>query len=100
MDENVQGLIQAIIEQLQEVIDPETGADVWRMRLVEDLTVNESGHVAYRFRPSSPLCLIAVPLAQMIKDAIGKVPGVTGQTIEVTNYIQSSLLTELLNSER
>jgi metal-sulfur cluster biosynthetic enzyme len=100
MDENVQGLIQAIIEQLQEVIDPETGADVWRMRLVEDLTVNESGHVAYRFRPSSPLCPIAVPLAQMIKDAIGKVPGVTGQTIEVTNYIQSSLLTELLNSER
>ena len=100
MDENVQGLIQAIIEQLQEVIDPETGADVWRMRLVEDLTVNESGHVAYRFRPSSPLCPIAVPLAQMIKDAIGKVPGVTGQTIEVTNYIQSSLLTELLNSKR
>ena len=100
MDENVQGLIQAIIEQLQEVIDPETGADVWRMRLVEDLTVNKSGHVAYRFRPSSPLCPIAVPLAQMIKDAIGKVPGVTGQTIEVTNYIQSSLLTELLNSER
>ena len=100
MDENVQGLIQAIIEQLQEVIDPETGADVWLMRLVEDLTANESRHVAYRFRPSSPLCPIAVPLAQMIKDAIGKVPGVTGQTIEVTNYIQSSLLTELLNSER
>jgi metal-sulfur cluster biosynthetic enzyme len=100
MDESVHGLIKAIIEQLQEVIDPETGADVWRMRLVEDLTVNESGHVAYRFRPSSPLCPIAVPLAQMIKDAIGKVPGVTGQTIEVTNYIQSSLLTELLNSER
>lgn len=97
MDKNVQDLKQAIIEQLQEVIDPETGADVWRMRLVEDLTVNESGHVAYRFRPSSPLCPIAVPLAQMIKDAIGKVPGVTGQTIEVTNYVQSSLLTELLN---
>ncbi len=97
MDENVQDLKQAIIEQLQEVIDPETGADVWRMRLVEDLTVNESGHVAYRFRPSSPLCPIAVPLAQMIKDAICKVPGVTGQTIEVTNYVQASLLTKLLN---
>ena len=97
MDESIQGLKQAIIEQLQEVIDPETGADVWRMRLVEDLTVNESGHVTYRFRPSSPLCPIAVPLAQMIKDAIRKVPGVTGQTIEVTNYVQASLLTKLLN---
>jgi metal-sulfur cluster biosynthetic enzyme len=97
MNENVQGLKQAIIEQLKEVIDPETGTDVWRMRLVEDLAVNESGHVTYRFRPSSPLCPIAVPLAQMIKDAICKVPGVTGQTIEVTNYIQASLLTKLLN---
>jgi len=97
MNENVQGLKQAIIEQLKEVIDPETGTDVWRMRLVEDLAVNESGHVTYRFRPLSPLCPIAVPLAQMIKDAICKVPGVTGQTIEVTNYIQASLLTKLLN---
>ncbi len=99
MNESTQALEQAIIEQLQTVIDPETGADVWRMRLVENLTVDENGRVHYRFRPSSPLCPIAIPLAQMIKAAIDQVPGVTGQTIEVTNYVQASLLTELLNLE-
>lgn len=99
MKDNTQALEQAIIEQLQKVIDPETGADVWRMRLVEDLTVDPCGRVAYRFRPSSPLCPIAIPLAQMIKAAVAEVPGVTNQTIEVTNYVRASLLTELLNLE-
>ena len=99
MSENTQALEQAIIDQLKQVIDPETGVDVWRMRLVENLIVDESGQVKYLFRPSSPLCPIAVPLAQMIKDAVSQVPGVTGQTIEVTNYVQASLLTELLNLE-
>lgn len=95
----MQDLERPIIEQLQTVIDPETGADVWRMRLIENLTVDDTGHVTYRFRPSSPLCPIAIPLAQMIKAAVSQVPGVTSQTIEVTNYVQASLLTELLNQE-
>jgi metal-sulfur cluster biosynthetic enzyme len=88
---------EAIIRSLRAVIDPETGADVWRMRLVEDLSVSEEGEVRYRFRPSSPFCPLAVPLAQSIKNAISQVPGVTRQTIEVTNYVQAPLLTELLN---
>jgi metal-sulfur cluster biosynthetic enzyme len=99
MSEPTQAIEQAIIEQLQKVIDPETGADVWHMRMVENLVVDENGHASYRFRPSSPLCPIAIPLAQMIKYAVSLVPGVTGQTIEVADYIQAELLTELLNLE-
>jgi metal-sulfur cluster biosynthetic enzyme len=99
MSEPAQAIEQAIIDQLQKVIDPETGADVWRMRMVEDLVVDENGHASYRFRPSSPLCPIAIPLAQMIKAAVSQVPGVVGQTIEVTDYIQAPLLTQLLNRE-
>jgi metal-sulfur cluster biosynthetic enzyme len=95
----MQAIEQAIIEQLQKVIDPETGADVWRMRMVENLVVDENGHASYRFRPSSPLCPIAIPLAQMIKAAVSQVPGVAGQTIEVADYVQAELLTELLNLE-
>ena len=100
MSEDTKVIEEAVIAQLKQVIDPETGADVWRMRLVENLRVDENGHVQYCFRPSSPLCPIAIPLAQMIKAAVSQVPGVTGQSIEVTNYIQASLLTGLLNQER
>jgi metal-sulfur cluster biosynthetic enzyme len=56
-------LEQAIVERLRVVIDPETGVDVMRMRLIEDLSVDgQTGRVSYRFRPSSPLCPLAVHL--------------------------------------
>ena len=100
MSEQDQNQIQqAIIERLKSVIDPETGADVLRMRLVEDLSVNADGGVSYTFRPSSPLCPIAVFLVQQIKQAVAEVPGVTIQTITVTGYVASEELTKLINQE-
>lgn len=89
-------LRKAIIERLSEVIDPETGVDVIRMRLIEDLVVNPDGHVTYTFRPSSPLCPIAVPLANSIQLAVSEVPGVKSQDVNVTGFALSEELIELL----
>ncbi len=86
----------AVIHQLQKVIDPETGVDVVRMRLIEDLTVDETGTVRYRFRPSSPLCPLAVTLALQIKEAVAKVESVTGQEVEVVGYVGARTLNALL----
>ncbi|MGB9668874.1 MAG: metal-sulfur cluster assembly factor [Anaerolineales bacterium] len=86
-----------IIEKLSQVIDPETGADVIRMRLVDDLQVSQDGNVSYTFRPSSPLCPIAVYLAMQVKQAVAAIPGVLKQKIEIKDYIQAEELTELIN---
>lgn len=94
-DEKIETLI---VERLQTVIDPETGADVVRMRLIEDLRV-EQGTVTYTFRPSSPLCPIAVSLVQQIKQAVAYVPGVQSQQITVTGYVAAEELTNLINME-
>jgi metal-sulfur cluster biosynthetic enzyme len=93
---NPETIHQAVIERLSQVIDPETGVDVIHMRLIEDLSVEEKGRVTYTFRPSSPLCPIAVPLANTIQLAIAKVPGVTSQEVKVTSFILSDELMELL----
>jgi metal-sulfur cluster biosynthetic enzyme len=90
---------QAVIHQLQKVIDPETGVDVVRMRLIEDLTVDETGMVHYRFRPSSPLCPLAVTLALQIKEAVAQVEGVTGQEVEVVGYVGARALNALLEED-
>ena len=89
-------LREAILTCLSTVIDPETGADVVRMRLIEDLEVDEGGVVRYKFRPSSPLCPLAVPLALSIREAVAEVDGVTGQEIKVVGYIKAEELNAML----
>ena len=90
-------LKDAILAQLETVIDPETGADVIRMRLVKNLSVDPGGKVSYTFQPSSPLCPIAVYLVGQIKQAVAAVPGVTAQKIEVTGYVAAEELSILIN---
>lgn len=91
-----QSIQNAILQRLSSVIDPETGVDVVRMRLIEDLTVDENGRVSYKFRPSSPLCPIAVPLAWEIQQAVAQVEGVTAQDFEIVGYIQAEEFTALI----
>jgi metal-sulfur cluster biosynthetic enzyme len=86
----------AILSRLSTVIDPETGVDVVRMRLIEDLEVDEDGCVSVKFHPSSFLCPLAVSLAQKIQQTIAGVEGVTDQHIKVVGYIQGYKLTESL----
>jgi metal-sulfur cluster biosynthetic enzyme len=68
-------LREAILARLSSVVDPETGADVVRMRLIEDL---------------------AVVLALSIRQAVGEVEGVTGQEIEVIGYVRAEELNAML----
>jgi metal-sulfur cluster biosynthetic enzyme len=86
----------AILEKLAKIIDPETGVDVVHMRLIEDLIVDEGGHVSYTFRPSSVFCPIAVPLVDAIQRAVAEVPGVTSQDVKVIGFALSDELTAWL----
>ena len=95
---NPQKLHETIIQRLMTVIDPETNSDVIRMRLVQDLSVDASGMVTYIFRPSSPLCPIAVPLALSILQAVGEVEGVTAQQMTVVDYIAADELNEIIKT--
>jgi metal-sulfur cluster biosynthetic enzyme len=89
-------LREMILNRLSAVTDPETGVDVVRMRLIEDLMVDEEGIARYKFRPSSPLCPLAVSLALSIREAVGQVEGVTGQDIEVVGYVGAAELNAML----
>ena len=97
MDVQSIALKSQVTEALGQVIDPETGVDVMRMRLIENLAVDAgSGSVCYKFRPSSPLCPLAVHLALSIREAVAQVPGVTEQQIEVVGYVGAEELNDLL----
>ncbi|MCG2769615.1 MAG: iron-sulfur cluster assembly protein [Anaerolineae bacterium] len=92
-----QTLRERVLLRLATVVDPETGVSVIRMRLIEDLTVDEeTGALSYKFHPSSPLCPLAVTLTLSIRDAIEEVEGVTSQSIEVVGYVGAEELNALL----
>ena len=94
-------LKRAVLDRLREVIDPETGVDVVRMRLIEDLEVETAtGSVRYRFRPSSSLCPLAVHLALSIRDKVAEVPGVKEQDVQVVGYVGADELNKLLADSR
>lgn len=93
-----EGLRERVLQRLRQVIDPETGVDVVRMRLIEDLAVDDQGVVRYAFRPSSPLCPLAVPLIVSIRQAVSEVEGVTGQEVEVVGYIEAEELNAMLQA--
>jgi len=88
-----------IIARLTQVIDPETGVDVIRMRLIEELKIRGDGFVSYKFRPSSPLCPLAVSLSVQIKKAVAEVEGVTDQEITVVGYVGADDLNQLLREQ-
>jgi metal-sulfur cluster biosynthetic enzyme len=91
-----EALRERVLARLAKVIDPETGVDVVRMRLIEDLEVDEAGRIRYRFRPSSPFCSLAVPLALSIHQAIADVGGVMDQEAEVVGYVGAAELNDML----
>jgi metal-sulfur cluster biosynthetic enzyme len=93
---NSEQLRTAILQKLATVIDPETGVDVVRMRLIEDLKVDDEGRVSYKFRPSSFLCPLAVPLSLEIQRAVAEVEGTTDQNMEIVGYVQADELTALI----
>ena len=95
----VEDLRERVLRRLEGVIDPETGVDVVRMRLVEALTVDEEGLVSYRFRPSSPFCPLAVSLALSIRRAVADVEGVTDQEIEVVGYVNADQVNAILRED-
>ena len=90
------GLLQKIEESLAQVIDPEMGMDVMRMKLVRDLKVDQHGDVELTFRPSSVLCPLGFQLGINIKEAVQSVPGVESVQVNVDGFIHADQLRTIL----
>ena len=89
-------LLEKIKESLTKVIDPETGMDVIRMKLVRNLKVDRHGDVELTFRPSSVLCPLGFQLAINIKEAVQNVSGVRSVQVYVDGYVHAEQLGEIL----
>ncbi|MCD6213536.1 MAG: DUF59 domain-containing protein [Candidatus Desulfofervidus sp.] len=91
-----QQLMEHIFQALTQVVDPSTGLDVVRMRVIEDLRIENEGRVKLVLHPSSPVCPLAYKVAADIKLAIKRVPGVKDVEVKIKDFKDADRLEAML----
>jgi len=88
-----------IIEKLQTVEDPELRQDIYSLKLVYDIIVDdEKGEVSLKFRPTVFQCPIGIQLSISIKRALMEIDELKKIDLEVTDYVQKDLANQYLES--
>lgn len=86
-------------EAAGQVVDPETGMTFAEMQMITNVKEEETGVFKIEFIPSSPFCPIAFKLAQDIKNAVLKVPGVKKALIYCRGHTMEQQINEMTNKE-
>ena len=89
-------LLEKVRKSLSQVVHPDTGMDVIRMKLVRDLKVNRDGTVKLTFRPYSIYSSSGFRQGIRIKKAVKSVPGVNAVYVKVDSHIHAERLERLL----
>jgi len=91
-----QGLMEKIFKVLSHVVDPATGLDIVRMRIIKDLRADAEGKVKLILHPSSPVCPLAYKVAADIKLAIKGIKGVKEVEMQIEGFKDAAKLEALL----
>ena len=73
----------AVWTALEEVIDPELGANIVDLGLVYDLSVGEKGETKIEMTLTIPECPLADEIVKRVNDAASAVPGVSGVEVSL-----------------
>jgi metal-sulfur cluster biosynthetic enzyme len=87
-----------VIDALKNVMDPETGMSMVDMQLINKVE-EVDGIVSIEFIPSSPMCPIAFYLAQEIKTAALKVPGIKKVKISCKGHMMEEQINKSVNED-
>jgi len=87
---------EEVIERLKQVMDPETGTDVYSMGLISDIEV-QNDSVSLTFTPTSPFCPMGVQLAVSIKKSLAGMDGLEEEDIDIT--VEGHLNSEEINEK-
>jgi metal-sulfur cluster biosynthetic enzyme len=83
-------LEKKVREEVEKVVDPETGLTFGQMKMITDVKKQKPGVVKVDFVPSSPFCPIAFKLASDVKKAAEKVQGIKKSTATATTWKKKS----------
>jgi metal-sulfur cluster biosynthetic enzyme len=88
-----------VIQKLKDVIDPGTLTDVISMGLIKNLSVSKDGNVSLDFRPSSPVCPLALSLALDIQKALKALNEIKELSVTIIDHQMADEVNRYLKEE-
>ena len=93
----MKGLEAKVREEVGKVVDPETGMTFAKMEMITIVQEEMPGVIKVEFNPTSPFCPIVFKLANDIKTAAKKVPGVTKVFVYCRGHVMEQQINEMTN---
>ena len=90
-------LEKIVREEVEKVVDPETGLTFGQMKMITDVREQKLGVVKVDFVPSSPFCPIAFKLAFDVKKAAEKVKGVKKALVYCHEHNMEEQINRMVN---
>ena len=90
-------LEKKVREEVEKVVDPETGLTFGQMKMITDVREQKSGVVKVDFVPSSPFCPIVFKLASDVKKAAEKVNGIKKALVYCHGHNMEEEINRMIN---
>lgn len=78
-----------MLKALETVSDPELGRDIVSLRMVKDVKI-EGGNVSFTLNLTTPACPLRSRIEDGAKEAVSKVPGVTGLEMKTESTVYAT----------
>jgi metal-sulfur cluster biosynthetic enzyme len=95
--ERLTDLEKKVREEVEKVVDPETGLTFGQMKMITDVKEQKPGVVKVDFVPSSPFCPIAFKLASDVKKAAEKVKGIKRALVYCHGHNMEEEINRMIN---
>lgn len=88
----------AIMKELEKVVDPEIGVPITEMQLVDSIDIQD-GNVIVEFHITTPFCppVFALSMANDIKSLVSKLEGVKSVKVNVNGHYMSEKINQQVN---
>jgi FeS assembly SUF system protein len=81
--EELDALTDKLVTQLKTVFDPEIPVDIYELGLIYKVDVGDDYKVAIDMTLTAPGCPVAGEMPDWVRDAVVKIPEVTGCTVNL-----------------
>ncbi|NLI23385.1 MAG: SUF system Fe-S cluster assembly protein [Bacteroidales bacterium] len=84
MENNYLQLETEIVNALKTVYDPEIPVNIFDLGLIYEIDVRENNNVYIKMTLTAPNCPLADDVVRDVKEAVGRIPGVSSVDVELT----------------